>query len=85
MSALESVSLADSVPGWGWDAAEPLELMNLADEWIALTDSHSVPPPPFLLSCEFRPPTMEEGGPAGGALFCWVISEMMLPVTESLS
>ena len=50
MSALESDSLADSVPGWGCDAALEFELINLADERIALIDSHSTLPPLFLLS-----------------------------------
>ena len=32
VSALESDSSADSVPGWGCDAALEFELINLADE-----------------------------------------------------
>ena len=68
MSALESDSLADSVPGGGCDAALELEfeLINRAEECTAFTDSHSVRPPLFL---ELRPPIMDEGSP-GGVVFC---------------
>ena len=53
--ASESVSLADSVPGQGWDAAldagvDELKLTKRAEEWTALINSHSVRPPLFLLS-----------------------------------
>ena len=82
-SALKSVLLADLVPGPGWDVAPELELTNWAEEWTALTDSQSVRPPSFQV-WEFCPPMINEDRP-GGVSFCWVISETMLPVTESLS
>ena len=82
VSALESVSLADSVPGLGWDAAlakDELEFMSRVDECTALIDGHSVHLPLFC-AWELRPPTIDEGNPGGvgGVLFCWVSAETML-------
>ena len=76
MSALESVSLAASVPGLGCDIAVAVEFefINRADEWTALIAGHSLRPPLFLLSCALRPPIIDDGKP-GGIVCCWVISE----------
>ena len=82
MSALESVSFADLVPGGGCDGALELEfeLMNRVKEWTASIDSHSVWPSAFLSAWEFWPPTIDEGNPGGvgGVLFCWVSAETTL-------
>ena len=67
--------------------------MKRADEWTAEMDgltvtgwivpSHSVRPPLFRLSWEFRPPIMEAGG--GLEFLWWVMSEMMLVASFSCS
>ena len=83
MSALESVSLADLVPGLGMsDASAVDESLNCADDCTASICGHSLWPPSFLLSWEFRPPMIDEGKP-GGVVFCWVILETKLPESSS--
>ena len=84
VSASESVSSTDLVPGLQSDIDVEDELMNQADERTAEIPgcSHLFQPPSFCLSWKFWPPTMDEGKP-GGLSLCWVISKTMLP--KSLS
>ena len=73
-SELVSVSFAVSVPGCGWrfwgvEVEVEVEFENHTDEVTAFISSHSLWPPSFCLSCEFWPPTIDEGRP-GGVAFC---------------